>query len=209
MFGQVVIGPPGSGKTTYCKAMQEFLTHLGRKVVVANLDPANDTLPYKCDIDISNLITLSDVMDNLKLGPNGGLIYCMEYLEKNFDWLHRELMKYKDHYLLLDCPGQVELYTHHASVRNLFAQLTKLDYRITAVHLVDSFYCCDASKFISVVLTSLSTMLQVELPHVNVLSKTDLIEQYGKLAFNIDFYTDVLDLNYLMEHLQVNAHSML
>ena len=25
-FGQVVIGPPGSGKTTYCKAMQEFLS---------------------------------------------------------------------------------------------------------------------------------------------------------------------------------------
>ena len=25
MFGQIVIGPPGSGKTTYCKAMKEFL----------------------------------------------------------------------------------------------------------------------------------------------------------------------------------------
>ena len=32
MFGQVVIGPPGAGKTTYCKAMQQFLTALGRKV---------------------------------------------------------------------------------------------------------------------------------------------------------------------------------
>lgn len=52
-----------------------------------NLDPANDVLPYQADIDISDLITISDVMDTLKLGPNGGLVYCMEYLEKNIDWL--------------------------------------------------------------------------------------------------------------------------
>ncbi|KPP63684.1 hypothetical protein Z043_118036 [Scleropages formosus] len=44
-------------------------------------------------------------------------------------------------------------------------------------------------------------MLHVELPHINVLSKVDLIEQYGKLAFNLDFYTEVLDLSYLLEHL--------
>ncbi|CAE1315231.1 GPN [Acanthosepion pharaonis] len=47
-----------------------------------------------------------------------------------------------------------------------------------------------------------SAMLQVELPHVNVLSKADLIQSYGKLAFNLDFYTDVLDLTYLLDQLQ-------
>uniref|UniRef100_A0A803TAL4 GPN-loop GTPase 2 n=1 Tax=Anolis carolinensis TaxID=28377 RepID=A0A803TAL4_ANOCA len=45
-FGQAVIGPPGSGKTTYCLGMQEFLSAIGRKVVVVNLDPANDGIPY-------------------------------------------------------------------------------------------------------------------------------------------------------------------
>ena len=29
----------------------------------------------------------------------------------------------------------------------------------------------------------------------------DLIKQYGELAFNLDFYTDVLDLSYLVETL--------
>lgn len=54
--------------------------------------------------------------------------------------------------------------------------------QLVAVHLVDSHYCSDPGKFISVLLTSLSTMVQVELPHVNVLSKVDLMEQYGKLG---------------------------
>ncbi|XP_033877756.2 GPN-loop GTPase 2-like [Acipenser ruthenus] len=201
MFGQVVIGPPGSGKTTYCLGMQEFLTKLGRKVVVVNLDPANDGLPYQCSVDIAELVTLDAVMDGLKLGPNGGLIYCMEYLEANFDWLEKKLEQFKGCYFLFDCPGQVELYTHQNSVKNIFAQLTKWNFRLTAVHLVDSHYCADPAKFISVLCTSLSTMLHVELPHVNILSKMDLMEQFGKLAFNLDYYTEVLDLSYLLEHL--------
>ena len=32
VFGQVVIGPPGSGKTTYCNGMSQFLSLLGRYV---------------------------------------------------------------------------------------------------------------------------------------------------------------------------------
>jgi hypothetical protein len=46
-------------------------------------------------------------MSSLTLGPNGGLIFCMEFLEKNMDWLLQEISKYKDHYFLFDCPGQV------------------------------------------------------------------------------------------------------
>ncbi|XP_009469039.1 PREDICTED: GPN-loop GTPase 2 [Nipponia nippon] len=200
-FGQVVIGPPGSGKTTYCHGMQEFMGRIGRKVTVVNLDPANEAMPYQCAVDIAELITLPDVMESLKLGPNGGLIYCMEYLEANFDWLQEKLAAFRGHYYLFDCPGQVELYTHHDALKNVFAQLAKWNFRLAAVHLVDSHYCTDPGKFISVLCTSLSTMLHVELPHVNVLSKMDLIEQYGKLAFNLDYYTEVLDLSYLVDHL--------
>ncbi|XP_067863030.1 GPN-loop GTPase 2 isoform X1 [Heptranchias perlo] len=201
VFGQVVIGPPGSGKTTYCTGMQEFLSKLGRKVAVVNLDPANDIVPYPCSVDIAELVKLDDVMDGLGLGPNGGLIYCMEYLEANLDWLQQKMQQYKDCYFLFDCPGQVELYTHNCSVRNVLAQLTKWNFRLTAVHLVDSHYCTDPAKFISILCTSLSTMLHVELPHINILSKMDLIEQFGKLAFNLDYYTEVLDLSYLLDHL--------
>ena len=30
---------------------------------------------------------LQDVMEEHGLGPNGALVYCMEYLEQNVDWL--------------------------------------------------------------------------------------------------------------------------
>lgn len=111
--------------------MQEFLTHLGRKVVVVNMDPANEGLPYSCAVDISELVTLDDVMDGLKLGPNGGLLYCMEYVEANLDWLENKLKQYSDYYFLFDCPGQVELYTHQSSVKNIFSQLAKWNFRVS------------------------------------------------------------------------------
>ncbi|NXM78263.1 GPN2 GTPase, partial [Serilophus lunatus] len=200
-FGQVVIGPPGSGKTTYCQAMREFLGRIGRRVAVVNLDPANEALPCPCAVDMAELITLPDVMGSLGLGPNGGLLYCMEYLEANVDWLREKLEQLRGHYVLFDCPGQVELYTHHGALKNVLGHLGRWNFRLAAVHLVDSHYCTDPGKFISVLCTSLSTMLHVELPHVNILSKMDLIEQYGKLAFNLDYYTEVLDLSYLVDHL--------
>lgn len=71
-FGQLVVGPPGSGKSTYCHGMQQFLTALGRKVAVINLDPANDSLPYESAVDIMDLISLEEVMRETSLGPNGG-----------------------------------------------------------------------------------------------------------------------------------------
>ena len=80
-FGQIVIGPPGSGKTTYCEAMSRFLKAIGREVAIVNIDPANENMPYQAEIDVSELITLEDAMKDTKLGPNGGLMYCMEYLE--------------------------------------------------------------------------------------------------------------------------------
>ncbi|KAJ3684717.1 hypothetical protein LUZ61_013881 [Rhynchospora tenuis] len=209
VFGQVVIGPPGSGKTTYCNGMSQFLSLIGRKVAVINLDPANDALPYECTINIEDLIKLSDVMNEHSLGPNGGLVYCMDYLEKNIDWLESKLKPLlKDYYLLFDFPGQVELFFLHSNARSVINKLIKkLDLRLTAIHLVDAHLCCDPGKYISALLLSLSTMIHLELPHINVLSKIDLIESYGKLAFNLEYYTDVEDLSYLQHHLDQDPRS--
>lgn len=52
LYGQLVIGPPGSGKTTYCHRITEFYKQLDRKVTVVNLDPANEQMLYDASIDI-------------------------------------------------------------------------------------------------------------------------------------------------------------
>ncbi|KAL4258942.1 GPN-loop GTPase family protein [Pleurotus pulmonarius] len=197
-FGEIVCGSPGSGKSTYCYGKYQLLTALNRPISVVNLDPANEHIPYPCAIDISALITLRDVMDEHGLGPNGGMLYCMEYLEENYDWLEERVKELgPDAYILFDLPGQVELSTNHDSVKRIIQKLTKSGVRLAAVHLCDAHYVTDAAKYISVLLLSLRTMLHLELPHINVLSKVDLISQYGDLDFNLDFYTEVQDLSYL------------
>lgn len=78
--------------------------------------------------------------------------------------------------------------------------------QLTCVNLIDSHHCSDPSKFLSVLLISLCTMGQLELPHVNILSKMDLIEMYGELEFGLEFYTDVLDLSYLLPRLKSTSN---
>ena len=45
LYGQIIIGAPGAGKTTYCDGMQQYLKLLGRDCHVVNLDPANEVPP--------------------------------------------------------------------------------------------------------------------------------------------------------------------
>ncbi|KAK9862867.1 hypothetical protein WJX84_005745 [Apatococcus fuscideae] len=204
-FGQWIVGPPGSGKTTYCNGLQQYLTLSGRKCAIINLDPANDALPYTCAVNISNLVTLEEVQTHHKLGPNGGLIFCMEFLQENLDWLKEQLdpLLKDGTYLIFDCPGQVELFTLHDSMKVIAEMLTnQWHVRLAVVHLVDAHLCTDASKYMSALLLSLSSMLHLEMPHVNVLSKMDMIQSYGPLAFNLDFYTEVQDLSYLVKSME-------
>ena len=60
-------------------------------------------------VDIRELIQVDDVMEDpsLRFGPNGGLVFCMEYLANNLDWLEESLGHVEDDYILFDCPGSV------------------------------------------------------------------------------------------------------
>jgi hypothetical protein len=51
-------------------------------------------------------------------------------------------------------------------------------------------------------------MLQMDLPHLNVLTKIDELSTYGPLPFYLDFYTEVQDLSYLLPHLQDESSVM-
>jgi GPN-loop GTPase len=231
IYGQAVIGPPGryaitcalvwrgdiphiythfftSGKTTYCNGMQQYLTLLHRPTYVMNLDPANDVLPYfHADFDIGHeVIDLVTIMDESKLGPNGGLMYCMEYLEAHGDAVIGKIKtgtaQTQTNYILIDLPGQIELYTHSTCIRNFLHKLVKaLDVRLTVVQLIDSVYCTDVTKFLSAALLGTTTMIRLELPAINVLSKIDLLQTYESLPMQLDFFTECYDLERLVPFL--------
>lgn len=73
--------------------MNQFLGALGRKSSVVNLDAANNNLSYPCAINIFSLISLEEIMQHEQLGPNGAIMYALETLEANFEWLEDELAK--------------------------------------------------------------------------------------------------------------------
>ena len=90
-FAQLVLGPPGSGKSTYCHGMYQFLSAIGRKCSVVNLDPANDCTSYPCALDIRSLVTQEEIMQDDELGPNGAVLFALEELEENWKWLEEGL----------------------------------------------------------------------------------------------------------------------
>ena len=68
LYGQIVIGAPGSGKTTYCNGMQQYLQLLGRECHVVNLDPANE-VPPSSSLQSSSNVVVDDEHDAAAEGP--------------------------------------------------------------------------------------------------------------------------------------------
>jgi len=179
-FGVLVMGPAGAGKTTFCSALIQHLRNNKRSCFYVNLDPAAEDFVYEPDLDIKDLISLEDVMEEIGLGPNGGLIYCFEFLLENLDFLTTPLDPLTEEYLIIiDMPGQIELYTHIPVVPTLVRHLTRagaLNINLCATYLLESTFMVDRAKYFAGTLSAMSAMIMLEVPHVNILSKMDLIK---------------------------------
>ena len=81
-------------------------------------------------------------------------------------------------YLLLS--GQIELYTHVPVMKQLVDVLQAWNFRVCVVYLLESQFLTEASKFVSGCLSALSTMVNLEAPHVNVMTKVDLLSKKDK-----------------------------
>ncbi|OJD24640.1 hypothetical protein ACJ73_03997 [Blastomyces percursus] len=179
-FGVLVMGPAGAGKTTFCAALIQHLQTTRRSFFYVNLDPAAESFSYEPDLDIRELITLEDVMEELGLGPNGGLMYCFEFLLQNLDFLTEALDPLTDEYLIIfDMPGQIELYTHIPLLPSLIQHLSRagpLNISLCAAYLLESTFVIDRAKFFAGALSAMSAMIMLEMPHVNILSKMDQVK---------------------------------
>ena len=165
-YAQFVLGPAGSGKSTYCEAMQKHFETHRRRCYIINLDPAVDSTSYEAEIDLRELIGVDDAMEELNFGPNGGLVFCMEYLTSNMSWLQVRdvqlacgvvlLLQFiclthaclvclcvvqerlndfpeDDVYFLIDCPGQIELYTHLNPLNIIVEEFKSRDFNCCSV----------------------------------------------------------------------------
>ena len=190
------MGPAGSGKSTYCAMLAEHLKVIKRDCYVVNLDPAAEDFKYPISVDCRELIQLDDVMEDeeLHLGPNGGLLYCMEYIINNLEWLQDNLSANDNDYFLFDCPGQIELYTHLPLMRQLTNTLESWDFRICGVFLVDSQFLGESNKFISGILSSLSCMINLEVSQVSIMTKLDLLPKQSKKRIQEFLDPDVMEL---------------
>ncbi|RDW76416.1 putative signal sequence-binding GTPase GPN3 [Aspergillus mulundensis] len=180
-FGVLVMGPAGAGKTTFCNALIQHCQTTRRSCFYVNLDPAAESFQYDPDLDIRELITLEDVMEELGLGPNGGLIYCFEFLLQNLDFLTEALDPLSEEYLIIfDMPGQIELYTHVPLLPSLVQFLSRagpLNINLCAAYLLESTFVVDKAKFFAGTLSAMSAMLMLEMPHVNILTKMDQVRE--------------------------------
>lgn len=177
-FAQLVVGPAGCGKSTYCATMQAHCETIHRTVDVINLDPAAEYFEYTPLVDIRDLIHVNDVMEDedIHLGPNGGLVFCMEYLCQNLEWLDSALGDCEGDYLLFDCPGQIELFSHLPIIPRIVEHLQrKWDFRFVTVFILDVRFLVDSSQFMAGLLSALSSMVSLATAHINIMSKLDML----------------------------------
>ena len=184
-FAHLVMGPAGSGKSTFCAALARVAQEKKRHPILVNLDPAAEDLRFEPTVDVRELVSLEDVTavdretGEVGLGPNGGLVFCLEYLAEHLEWLQDELLAADDSddaFFIVDCPGQIELYTHVPAMAQVVRALRRWGYMLSGVFLVDgSMVAYEPSKYLSGLLLATSAMVQLELPWINVLSKMDLV----------------------------------
>lgn len=149
------IGPPGAGKSTLVNGLQQFMTAIARPCSAANLDPANENIPYNAAFDVREVVNVDEVMEREELGPNGGVLWAMEEVESQFELLEERLDECgesmslslssaarspsrcallsgsAEETILLDPPGQPELTTHHMALPRILQRLEKLGYRVS------------------------------------------------------------------------------
>ena len=168
-----VTGTAGSGKSLLTSKIYEYYTRNGAFAAVLNLDPGVDFLPYTCDIDVRDYVDIVSIMHQYDLGPNGSLIMANDLIASKIDELQNEVDRTNPDYLLVDTPGQIELFAYRTS-GPFFIQNLRSEEKAN-IFLFDGALITSPVNFVSLSLLATSIKLRLNVPTVNVLTKSDLI----------------------------------
>ncbi|TLX92707.1 MAG: GTPase [Thaumarchaeota archaeon] len=170
----IMVGTAGSGKSLLASKIFDYYTRNGAFVGMLNLDPGVENLPYTCDVDVRDYVDIESIMRQYDLGPNGSIIMAIDLAASKIDELQQEVDNVNPDYLIVDTPGQIELFAYRASgpffVQNLAAE------QKVALFLHDGALITTPTNFVSIAMLASSVKLRLGLPQINILTKMDLIE---------------------------------
>ena len=173
-----LVGTAGSGKSTMVKSFQDWLGLRGLECVCCNLDPGVESLPYEPDVDIRDWVNLSEVMSEYGLGPNGAQLAAADMIAGNIGEVREVVEGFKSDFVLVDTPGQLELFVFRPSGSVIVDGLGRESAGVA--YLVDPVLSQSPSGFVSQLLLSMSAMFRLNVPQMNVLSKADFLEGLEK-----------------------------
>ena len=171
----VVLGMAGSGKTTLMQRLNAYLHVQQTPYYLINLDPAVLDTPFGANIDIRDTVNYKEVMKQYHLGPNGGILTALNLFATRFD----EVLKLVEaragsvKYLLLDTPGQIEIFTWSASGAVITESLASV-LPTVILYVIDTPRSSNAVTFMSNMLYACSILYKTKLPLLLVFNKIDV-----------------------------------
>ena len=136
----IVLGSAGCGKTTLVANFGKWIEETqDLNVSYVNFDPGVEELPYEPDFDIRNYIKVSDVMRKYHLGPNGALIKSSDLMLNYMDEIHKKLDKISADFILIDTPGQMELFVFRESGPKTISLLKNIGFPVAVIKPKDAY----------------------------------------------------------------------
>ena len=168
-----VVGTAGAGKSTLVTAFQRWSRFLEVECLTINLDPGAERVHYDPEFDVRDLISLHEVMDEYDLGPNGAQILAADLVAAQSYDIQDELAGLSGDLLVIDTPGQVELFAFREASSHMVEVLGQG--QAALIFLFDPMLSQSASGFVSQMLLSNIVHFRLGLPTANFLSKADLL----------------------------------
>ena len=168
-----IIGTAGSGKSLFTAAFSEWLKMSKQDVAVVNLDPGVLKLPYSPDVDIRNYMDVGNLMEKYGLGPNGALIMAADLIADEIENIPKDIEAANADIVLVDTPGQMELFAFRASGPYIVNELTREPKAI--VYLFDAVFSVNPLNYVSNMFLSAAVYNRFFQPQVHLLSKCDLL----------------------------------
>ena len=188
MFFMFIVGTAGSGKSLLASSLEEWLVSSEISVSVVNLDPGVESPPYTSDVDIRSYVDYGEIMQQFGLGPNGALVASLDMAIGHVNDIREEIVDLGRDYVIVDCPGQMEMFAYRNSGPLMVSGLKGQNPAIS-LYLLDSNIARLPAGYLSSLLLGMSINIRFELPQLNLLSKTDILSK-DEIEDIIDWSTD-------------------